>query len=45
MLKYIEENFTSYTKRFYYMRFYRIDLNSIKKIVSKFDDILEYELN
>lgn len=38
-------NFTSYTKRFYYMRFYRIDLNSIKKIVSKFDDILEYELN
>ncbi|EQK40016.1 hypothetical protein C672_3527 [[Clostridium] bifermentans ATCC 638] len=39
------KNFTSYTKRFYYMRFYRIDLNSIKKIVSKFDDILEYELN
>lgn len=39
------KNFTSYTKRFYYMRFYRIDLNSIKKIASKFDDILEYELN
>lgn len=39
------KNFTSYTKRFYYMRFYRIDLNSIKKIVSKFDDILDYELN
>lgn len=39
------KSFTSYTKRFYYMRFYRIDLDSLKKIVSKFDDILEYESN
>lgn len=39
------KNFTSYTKRFYYMNFYRIDLNNLQKIVSKLDDILEYELN